>query len=72
MVSNKEFLQWIHDRMIHVHGEPENMDYMHRFGGIIDVCDGTDFDEMRDEINELNKRVGELKTRLFNSGGDYR
>lgn len=31
-----------------------------------------DFESMCDEIKELHKRVGELKTRLFNSGGDYR
>jgi len=28
-LTNKEMLQFIHDRMIHVHGDNENADFMH-------------------------------------------
>jgi hypothetical protein len=32
---NKEFLQWVFDRMVEVHGENPNYDYMHKFKSII-------------------------------------
>lgn len=35
-MNDSEFLQWIHDRMIHHHGEDECYDYMWRFRSIID------------------------------------
>jgi hypothetical protein len=34
-MEDKEFLQWIHDRLIDVHGENPNFDYMHRLRTII-------------------------------------
>lgn len=34
--ENREFLQWIYERMRCVYGEPENVDYMIKFKGIID------------------------------------
>lgn len=33
--ENKEFLQWIHDRMHFVHGENKNYDYMHKLREVI-------------------------------------
>jgi hypothetical protein len=33
--ENKEFLQWIHDRMRFVHGENENYDYMNKLRAVI-------------------------------------
>ena len=34
--KNKKHLQWLHDRLIHVHGEDELYDYMHKFREMID------------------------------------
>lgn len=38
-MHDKEFLQWIHDRLQHMHGENENMDYMHKLRAIIKATD---------------------------------
>lgn len=34
-MSDKEFLQWIHDRLVLIHGENENFDYMWKLRSII-------------------------------------
>ena len=34
-MSDKEFLQWIHDRLVNVHNENENFDYMIKLRKII-------------------------------------
>ena len=34
-MNDLEFLQWIHDRMVFVHGENKNVDYLHRLRRII-------------------------------------
>jgi len=34
--TDKEFLQWIYDRIKHVYGEDSNMDYMRKLKSIID------------------------------------
>jgi len=39
-MSDKEFLQWIFQRMCMIHGENVNYDYMHKFKEIIDNQDG--------------------------------
>jgi len=36
MISDKEFLQWIHDRLCFVHNENVNYDYMHKLRAIIE------------------------------------
>ena len=35
-MANKEFLQWIYDRMVNVHQENPYVDYMWKFKEIID------------------------------------
>ena len=35
--NDKEFLQWIHNRMENVHGENPNFDYMHKLRSIIEA-----------------------------------
>lgn len=39
VMKDKAFLQFIHDRMKHVHGENENFDYMLKLQAIIDAMD---------------------------------
>jgi hypothetical protein len=34
-MSDTEFLQWVHDRLVMVHGENVFVDYMHRLRRII-------------------------------------
>ena len=34
-MKDKEFLQWIHDRLQHQHGENPYVDYMHKLRAII-------------------------------------
>jgi len=36
MRTDSEFLKWIHDRLVDVHGENEHVDYMHRLRKIIE------------------------------------
>jgi hypothetical protein len=38
-MKDKEFLQWIHDRLKNVHKENEDYDYMHRLRKIIKNLD---------------------------------
>ena len=38
-MRDKEFLKWIHNRMIHVHNENPNVDYLHKLRSIIDFID---------------------------------
>jgi hypothetical protein len=33
--TDEGFLQWIHDRLVHVHGVSQNLDYMHRLRQVI-------------------------------------
>lgn len=34
-MNDKEFLQWVHDRMSHVYGENESFDFMYKLRAII-------------------------------------
>lgn len=38
-MDDKEFLQWIYNRLVEVHGESPQRDYMHRLRAIADVQD---------------------------------
>lgn len=35
-MTNKEFLEWIYERLLHVHKENPLMDYMHKLRAIVD------------------------------------
>lgn len=37
MISNRTFLWWIHQRLVYVHGENPNFDYMWKLRAIIDA-----------------------------------
>ncbi len=39
MTTDKEHLQWIHNRIVEVYGESENVDFLHRMRKIIDKQD---------------------------------
>lgn len=34
-MNDKQFLTWIHERLVHVHNEKNNMDYMWKLRAII-------------------------------------
>lgn len=34
-MKDREFLMWLHERLEHVHGENDLLDYMHRLRAII-------------------------------------
>lgn len=38
-MKDREFLKWIHARLIEVHGENENVDYMWKLRSIISATD---------------------------------
>jgi hypothetical protein len=35
--TDKQFLNWLRNRLIAVYGEPYNVDYLHKLQGIIDA-----------------------------------
>jgi len=35
MLTDKQFLEWIYERLVHVHKESPNYDYMHRLKEIV-------------------------------------
>ena len=47
MLTDREFLLWIHDRLQYVHKENPNVDYMHRLRAIIDDMEPTKTIKMR-------------------------
>lgn len=49
-MTNKEFLQWIHDRLVNTYGENPNYDYMHRLREIIDTDDETDWEIVKRKV----------------------
>ena len=38
-MKDREFLKWIHGRLIEVHGENENFDYMWKLRSVIEATD---------------------------------
>jgi hypothetical protein len=51
-MSDKDFLQWIHSRLEHVHGENPNYDYMHWLQKIIDSYQ--DIESHKADADSLN------------------
>ncbi len=54
-MKDKEFLQWIEARLIQVHGESPNVDYMHKLRAIIDA---TNPDKVTPNIVSVNQCDG--------------
>lgn len=48
-MNDKQILQFIHDRLLNVHGENENVDYMHSLRAVIARTPGHDKVEVLDE-----------------------
>ncbi len=50
-MTNSEHLQWLHDRIVNVHGESENVDFLIKFREIIkDIKDEEDIKYVKENI----------------------
>ena len=50
-MTNSEHLQWLHDRIVNVYGENENVDFLIRFREIIkDIKDEEDIKYIKENI----------------------
>ena len=50
-MTNSEHLQWLHDRIVNVYGESENVDFLIRFREIIkDIKDEEDIKYIKENI----------------------
>jgi hypothetical protein len=50
-MTNSEHLQWLHDRIVNVYGESENVDYLIKFREIIkDIKDEEDIKYIKENI----------------------
>ena len=58
-MKNREFLMWLHERLVHVHGENEMYDYMHKLRTII-----ADTPAWKETQNVAQPKLEELKKRL--------
>ena len=45
-VNNKSFLNWIADRLVNVHGESENVDFINRLREIGDEYEKLEYENM--------------------------
>ena len=60
MKTDREFLMWIHSRLVEVHGENDCIDYMHKLRAIIRSIPK---DKMTPNINSCNS-LKELQDEL--------
>jgi hypothetical protein len=50
-MTNSEHLQWLHDRIVNVYGESENVDFLIKFREIIkDIKDEEDIKYVKENI----------------------
>ena len=63
MSTNKEFLEWIHARLVNVHNENELTDYMHKLKEVAAYVD--ELERWKDEVYQW-KEEGE---RIFGNTG---
>ena len=50
-MTNSEHLQWLHDRIVNVYGESENVDFLIKFSEIIkDIKDEDDITYIKENI----------------------
>ena len=56
-MTNSEHLQWLHDRIVNVYGESENVDFLIKFREIIkDIKDEEDIKYIKENIMKRIKR----------------
>jgi hypothetical protein len=73
-VSDAEFLNWIADRLIHVHGEPENVDFLLRLRCMADDLEllysaaANMFDAEKELESSKNKFRGRLGFQVGRNG----
>lgn len=68
-MNDKEFLEWIYQRLLKVHKENKNVDYMHKLKNIIDGMEDTPWEKVTNdtplEILLASKyQIGFTKTSL--------
>jgi hypothetical protein len=57
--KDSEHLQWLHDRIVNVYGESENVDFLHKFRKIIKTIQDNEnnfqkYFELKDKMKEKN------------------
>lgn len=61
-MRDQQFLAWVHDRLRFVHGEPANVDYMHKLRSIILATpEDQETPNTGGDINHVHRRAGWLK-----------
>ena len=71
MLPESEFLQWIHDRLQHVHNESQNMDYMIRLRHFITQAQLREEDpkmDFWDGWTISDKEIREERERMIENG----
>lgn len=58
-MKDKDFLEWLHDRLVYVYKENPGYDYMHRLRAIINSIDPEkrSKDSKTNSLNELKKEA---------------
>lgn len=58
-MNDKIFLQWLHDRLIHVYGENENTDFLHKLRAIVKSTpeDKTTFNELSGAPETIHEKA---------------
>jgi hypothetical protein len=59
-----EFLVWIHERLVHVHGEQPFFDYMHKLRGIIAATPPERRTPHVDDTNNMQELIENLEKRF--------
>lgn len=60
-MTDKEFLEWLIDRLVHVYGESPNVDFIHKLNKIADKIDYLDKIEYHTTVAQADylKKFGE-------------
>ena len=63
-MNDRDFLIWVHERLVNVHGEDRLVDYMHKFRAIINSIDKdrvTENVQCLNSIDDLRQEVEERR-----------
>ncbi len=58
---DRDFLIWIYNRLINVHGENEHVDYMHKLRAVIKATPGDQLTPNAETANSLDEMLEELE-----------